>query len=143
MAKSWERKQLETSLPPPQKSFAKGWRKLKTNNGARVSGPSEQSVAIELGSVFVRRERGRARQRRGCREKGETERKNVATLGFLRVEGLRSVRGCLGRGWNGRQSRYTSLRLSPTPLFAPPSTATRGCKKFGNWGATKSGNDVP
>lgn len=48
------KRKLETSLPPPRQSFAKGWRKLKANNGARVSGPSEQSGAIELGSVFVR-----------------------------------------------------------------------------------------
>lgn len=55
-----------------------GWRKLKTNSGTRVFGPSEQSVAIELGSVFVpRREPSRVSRREEDGERSEERQKHT------------------------------------------------------------------
>ena len=110
------------------RTTAKGCWKLKTNNGARVSRPSEQSVAIELGSVFVHRDA----RRWGCRGKGiesETERENVATLGLLRVEGLRSVlEGLRWSVWRGggtkRAVEYISRRVSRSSSLCPPLSVT-------------------
>lgn len=110
------------------RTTAEGCWKLKTNNGARVSRPSEQSVAIELGSVFVHRDA----RRWGCRGKGiesETERENVATLGLLRVEGLRSVlEGLRWSVWRGggtkRAVEYISRRVSRSSSLCPPLSIT-------------------
>ena len=103
-----------------------------------------ETQGVEGVAKKAERERERERERDGERKKqrGRTHRPLVSS-------GSRDSypRGCAGPsgGAAGRDRRLNISRVSRCLFFSfyhPPSDSERrGCKKFGNWGATKSGNN--